>query len=209
MPDAENNLGGRMDRKKEATRQNIIAAAVRLFQRDGYEPVTMEQIAEAADIAKGTLYNYYPVKEAILGDYIDRESALKNAERIDRIRALPDTRSRLTVSLTELIAGIDQRKEIFERYFTYRIRQMLSLERDAGRAVGVHALESEIIRLGQAGGEIRVDLPMSLMEQLFEFIFIQLAQQYYNNPEKFDRDQAITQSVDLFLNGTGTPGSKS
>ena len=119
------------------------------------------------------------------------------------MRALPDTRTRLTVSLTELIEGIRQREEIFEKYFTYRIRQMLTLERNANSASGVHALEMEIIRLGKAAGEIRADLPESLLEQMYDFIFIQLAQQYYNNPTAFADGQAIRQSVELFLNGAG------
>jgi AcrR family transcriptional regulator len=203
MPEIDTQSSGRMDRKKEATRQNILTAALKLFQRDGYEPVTMEQIAAEADIAKGTLYNYYPVKEAIISDYIDRESLARNAERIERMHALPDTRTRLTVSLTELIEGIRQREEIFEKYFTYRIRQMLSLERNPNRAGGVHSLEVEIIRLGKAAGEIRADLPESLLEQMYDFIFIQLAQQYYNNPPAFADGQAIRQSVELFLNGAG------
>lgn len=50
-----------MARKKEKTRQVIITTAMNLFIQNGYEATTMEQIAEMADIAKGTLYNYFPV----------------------------------------------------------------------------------------------------------------------------------------------------
>ncbi len=60
----------RMDRKKKETRQKIIASGMDLFIRQGFEAVTMEQIAEQADIAKGTLYNYFPIKEAILDAFM-------------------------------------------------------------------------------------------------------------------------------------------
>lgn len=43
-----------------------MAAAMALIRAYGFEETTMEQIAEEADIAKGTLYNYFPAKEAII-----------------------------------------------------------------------------------------------------------------------------------------------
>ncbi len=51
---------------KIATRQRILEAARRLFISKGFEAATTRDIAEAADIASGTLFNYFPAKEAVL-----------------------------------------------------------------------------------------------------------------------------------------------
>jgi AcrR family transcriptional regulator len=56
----------RRERKKSAVRSNIIAEAIELFSRKGIENVTVEEIAEAADIGKGTVYNYFTTKEDIV-----------------------------------------------------------------------------------------------------------------------------------------------
>lgn len=200
----EQNASGRMDRKREETRQKVIGAALALIDTHGYDAVTMEQIAEKADIAKGTLYNYYPVKEAIIADHLDRLSIEQNAERIERLRQLPDTRSRITLSLHELLESISGQAELFEKYFTYRVQRMITLDRRAGRVSGLHALERAIIELGQAAGEIRSDIDPNLLEALFEFSFIVAAQAYYRNPADFDRESTIAQCVDLFLRGAGT-----
>jgi AcrR family transcriptional regulator len=64
---------GRRERKKEETRQRIVAAAVELFQRNGYEATTVDEIAARADVAKGTFFNYYPRKEAILDDVHEQQ----------------------------------------------------------------------------------------------------------------------------------------
>src|SRR5258708_39284941 len=56
----------RRERKKNAVRSNIIAAAIELFAAHGIANVTVEQIAEAADAGKGTIYNYFDTKEAIV-----------------------------------------------------------------------------------------------------------------------------------------------
>lgn len=51
---------------KEATRRSILAAAQELFRTTGYEATTTRDIARAAGIATGTLFNYFATKEAIV-----------------------------------------------------------------------------------------------------------------------------------------------
>src|SRR5512135_1857391 len=61
-----NGLQSRRARKKATMRAQIIAAAVRLFSENGIEAVTVDQIAAAADVGKGTIYNYFQTKEDIV-----------------------------------------------------------------------------------------------------------------------------------------------
>jgi TetR/AcrR family fatty acid metabolism transcriptional regulator len=56
----------RRERKKSVIRERIIAKGVELFSRQGIADVTVDQIAEAADVGKGTIYNYFPSKEHIV-----------------------------------------------------------------------------------------------------------------------------------------------
>jgi AcrR family transcriptional regulator len=51
---------------KAATRQRILDAAGQLFAAKGFEASTTRDIADAAGIASGTLFNYFATKEAIL-----------------------------------------------------------------------------------------------------------------------------------------------
>jgi AcrR family transcriptional regulator len=191
----------RVERKKEETKRKIIEVALNLFNQQGFEATTMEQIAKEVDIAKGTLYNYFPVKEAILNEFIQRSFQARNAERILKLRELPDTRSRLILILNELDAGIQSQSEIFEKYFVYRIQNMLSLSRDESTESGFGLLGTEIIRLGQSSGEIRSDLPFEILKALFEFVFIVVTQQFYRDPKHFQAGQLIEQGADLFMKG--------
>lgn len=58
---------GIRERKKIDTRGRILDAACALFELHGIEGVTVEQIAAAADVGKGTIYNYFSAKEDIAG----------------------------------------------------------------------------------------------------------------------------------------------
>ncbi len=53
-------------RKKLRTREAIVTEALALFAEDGYQQTTVANIAEAADVSKGTLFAYFRSKEEIL-----------------------------------------------------------------------------------------------------------------------------------------------
>jgi AcrR family transcriptional regulator len=53
----------RKEREKEARREEIIGAAEKVFFEKGLAAATMDEIAEAAELSKGTLYLYHPSKE--------------------------------------------------------------------------------------------------------------------------------------------------
>jgi AcrR family transcriptional regulator len=71
---------------KLATEQRILEAAVRLFLADGWERTTTREIAAAAGIATGTLFNYFQCKEAIAAHLISDALELVQQEFQDRPR---------------------------------------------------------------------------------------------------------------------------
>jgi AcrR family transcriptional regulator len=62
----------RKEREKEARRQAILEAAARVFSRKTFYEATLDEIASEAELAKGTLYNYYKDKQDIFLSLIDR-----------------------------------------------------------------------------------------------------------------------------------------
>lgn len=68
---ASRMVEGRRDRRKRLTRAAIAEHGWRLFAEHGFAAVTVARIAQAADVAVGTVFNYFPSKEAILFDRAD------------------------------------------------------------------------------------------------------------------------------------------
>jgi AcrR family transcriptional regulator len=62
---------GRRERKKLERRDEILGCATDLFNRHGFEGVSVEAIAEAADVSLRTLYNFFPTKlDLLVASYI-------------------------------------------------------------------------------------------------------------------------------------------
>ena len=69
---------GLRERKKQRTRQAIVEAATRLFAAHGYAETTLAEVAEEAEVALSTIFNYFPGKPDIvfaMMDASDRERA--------------------------------------------------------------------------------------------------------------------------------------
>lgn len=67
---------GLRERKKLRTRRAILDAAVRLFERKGYDQTTVSEIAAEADVATKTFFNYFPSKEDLVFSDQHRRHAL-------------------------------------------------------------------------------------------------------------------------------------
>ncbi|WP_433510126.1 TetR/AcrR family transcriptional regulator [Nonomuraea sp. CA-143628] len=68
-------MAGLREKKKEQTRRRIAEVALRMFAERGYEAVTVNEIAEAAGVAKVTLFTYFPTKESLVLDVVKEDMA--------------------------------------------------------------------------------------------------------------------------------------
>src|SRR5512143_947910 len=66
MSDSEHLSHSRRERRVAARKVQILDAAARLFAEKGFHRTTTKDIAEAADVSEGTLYNYFENKEDML-----------------------------------------------------------------------------------------------------------------------------------------------
>src|SRR5689334_7351597 len=77
-------LPGRRERKKEETKRRIFDAATKLFSDKGFQATTIDDIATAADVSKGTFFNYFPKKEAVIRYLFDEWTDIAEAIAADR-----------------------------------------------------------------------------------------------------------------------------
>ncbi len=65
----------RRERRSAELRDRLFRAALQLFARKGFTETTVEDITNAADVGKGTFFNYFPSKEHILAAFAQMQFA--------------------------------------------------------------------------------------------------------------------------------------
>jgi AcrR family transcriptional regulator len=84
--DPVNDAPSRTQRRRQATRDRIVTAALELLPQHGYEATSMEMVAEQADVARTTVFNHFPRKDALLlAALADRRRVV--ADRLHRTAA--------------------------------------------------------------------------------------------------------------------------
>ena len=184
----------RRSRKRLATRQAISDAATRLFVEHGFDTVTIDQIAEAADVGRMTVFNHFPRKEDM---FFDREAecrailraALQERDReTGPIEALRLFAHRLCLDgspYAEFTSGTRRYVEAVERSETLKAR---------ARAMRDEFAEDLVAGLTDCAGRTPDDpmahLAADLLVATFSVAFVQ-AHRDYRRAGDTERAQAL------------------
>jgi AcrR family transcriptional regulator len=103
---------------KSATRQRILQSARRLFADNGFDATTTRDIAHAAGIAAGTLFNYFPTKETILASLA--------SEALAEVSDPTESAVSLDEALFSLIAAGLRKLKPFRRHLPVLLETALS-----------------------------------------------------------------------------------
>lgn len=112
----------RHERKHVALRARIISTAIELFSHHGFDHVTVEHIADVADIGKGTIYNYFRTKEAIVVAYMADIEGLLQA----KIPNFAASRKPLESVLVDFLRFHFRLKKPYHRFVRIFLAQMFS-----------------------------------------------------------------------------------
>ncbi|UDY35879.1 acyl-CoA-like ligand-binding transcription factor [Dermatobacter hominis] len=105
--DAPDGTTDRRERRRQRTREDIAREALRLAVERGYDNVTVEEIAEAADIAPRTFFRYFPRKDDLL--FVDHDGQLERLR--EALADRPDDEPVL-VSIREAVLEVVEEAEI-------------------------------------------------------------------------------------------------
>jgi AcrR family transcriptional regulator len=187
---------------KSATRQRILQAATNLFVSDGWPNTTTRGIATAAGIATGTLFNYFPTKEAIAAELMAEALEVAGEE----FRANRGVESSLEADLFSFIwSGLRSLRE-FRKFLAPASETIFSpLARQSpgspGDAIRVDHLELVLAIVTSHGFQAPPAVTVQLYWTLYLGVFAYWAAD--DSPGQEDTLALLDQSLKLFVASLG------
>ena len=160
-------VASRRVRHSAELRERLFRAALVLFGKKGYAQTTVENITEAADVGKGTFFNYFPTKEHILMAF--GEMQLGKLEAIVRDARQSDLPMRDVLRI--LVLRMTEEPIRNPAIVRALLQANLTEVPVRGAMLRIHdrnrALLGRLIRHGQERSEIRIDLPAEEIAQVW------------------------------------------
>ncbi|MBK8285369.1 MAG: TetR/AcrR family transcriptional regulator [Ahniella sp.] len=176
---------GRRQRKRVLTTSHLSATAFRLFETHGYDAVGMEQIAAEADVAKATLYKYFPVKEALLAHRFREDIAIGMVERAGALSAFKTFEARMQWLLRESAAWHTARKGYlphYIRYLTSQARYGETTSCDASADKGSRQILTLMFEAAQQSGEVDTRQTAAQIAWSFEYLLFGAVTAWLTDP---------------------------
>ena len=173
----------RRERRRVETRERLYRCALELFGERGYLETTVEDITEAADVGKGTFFNYFTTKEHVLAAYGgERIAAVERA--LQKARATSGSVLEVLGELATDSAGQSHENPAVLRAIYAAHASCAPVRAELQKRMRIsRKMLAEIISLAQKRGEIRSDAAPLELARLIQTVVMGFTMAWALNPE--------------------------
>jgi AcrR family transcriptional regulator len=186
---------GRREQQRERMRQRLLAAALELFEVQGFDATTIDQIADRADVARQTVLNHYPAKKDFVAAWGERrrnEPAVLEDVPVESAR---DGLHRIMSALAEI--------NVREQRLTRQLREQRIVPQPIPEAM------FRILREGRERGEIAGSVDPQVAAEIVAAVYFDTLSRWLIEEEPgLDLRQELNSRLDLLLNGLAAAGER-
>lgn len=184
----------------------IQRTALRLFREQGFDNTSVDQIVDAADVAKGTFFNFYPTKQAVLADYYGELDSFMS----DRLQELDPTRP--AESLSHLFQTLEDRLREEGDLACVLFREVMQ-----NPSLGAADFESGVDDCKQYElfldrcricGTVCASAAPHLVAEVVQDLWASTVQRWFRRGQSFSLADALTQKIEVLFIGL-KPGPSS
>jgi len=191
------------ERQKQRRRARILRMAIELFRANGFHRTTASDIAKVSHISRGTFFNYYAYKEAVLLDFgaelltrVAEEAKLEQSGGLEPLLLLR--------GLWEKLAQVSE-QELGRELLPPLAYEVLNPDRErsqnAMRAMPLHRLVEEALLPLAEGGMLRTDQSVRRMANSLADVYLLSVLRWAVRPEEGSLKEEMLKFLDLFLEG--------
>jgi AcrR family transcriptional regulator len=196
----------------EVRTQEVQAAALRVISRKGLTGATMQEIADEAGVAKGTLYLYFRDREDLLERTADHAFSQLEARLGETLPAIPEIAGKLVALLRSEIDFFDEHREFFRIYIALKHppdavhqsarRHRMCHPRYARHLARLEAMLADAMARGQVRDCDPARLALFVSESAVALMLRRLTE---DDPPDAERD--VAWMADILLHGLAAKGN--
>ena len=165
MAEAAAIAPSRRERRRLEIRERILETAVGLFESQGYDATTVNEISQRADIAYGTFFNHFPSKRDLLREISDL-ALLEMFEGIEEASKLPGTFSERLVRAFEDAASRTHEMGRKRRELMGTLLTTAFPERAVTANRRIREVFGDFLAEGLASGGVRSDVDLDTLSEV-------------------------------------------
>lgn len=197
------------DAARKAFKADLRVAAERVFAEKGFQATRMQDVAKAAGVAVGTLYNYFPSKEEVFEELCAVRSEGFHSQLEETARDLPPL-ARIEALMRTSFEYLEQHGALFAVFVERGGKAEYDLERIGGKATEQgHArflrLLTTTIQEGVDGGELRDDIPVTTLVAALSGAMNGATYAWLKRRRRGGLSPIAGELMSLFLNGARRP----
>lgn len=188
--------------KKDLKRQRIIQAAAEVFGNSNFQNAAVSEIARKANVAEGTLYQYFKNKEDLFFS-IPAEKTDEFCEEFDlHLQGIHDSFSKIK-KLTWYYLYFFKKNPAYARSLMLEMRVSKSFikSKTYGRIKAFTDKVFEIIKEGQEEGRIRKDMDAYVIREFLLGVLEHRVTRWLLKEEKYDLVEHYDEIFELVFNG--------
>lgn len=192
----------RQEKKKAQTKERIFQTALRLFLTQGFEKTTVEQIISEADIAKGTFFNHFPAKDAVLFYLGEQRVALLDALWEQTMGRCLNAREKIYAWLQSFAEANEKDREIIALVVreTFRM-EMTSWTPEWQNQKSLKERLAEVIQDGQEKGDFRPGFRSGQAADVFVAMYFSTLFQWLENKLDCSLADALKERAEIIISG--------
>lgn len=191
---------GRRERHKTATRLRLYEAAISLFAEKGYDKTSIDDIAERADVARATVFNYFERKDKFLDAWGDERRKSLTVAIMGQNSPEVSTQEQIRQCMRALAHANEQDRHIARTLVTAWVR--------AGGPVAEEPytahIFAQLVTVGIARGDLRADADPELVGHLLRDIYLGTLYRWLGDDSSvppFDLRDHLLAALDVLLTG--------
>ncbi|VVB95074.1 Bacterial regulatory proteins, tetR family [uncultured archaeon] len=196
------------EKKKIETKNKIFEVSGRLFKEKGFENTTIDEITKEAEIGKGTFFNYFPTKEALLLYFAEKKDELTYSLIESETAKSIHTKDKIKNLLVFLAESYERDKEltklmIFE-YIKYKRGTGLKFGEDQSRRNRLSRILHDFLGNGVKKGEVREGIDVKTAAETLTAVYFQSVMVWLWSESDYSISEDISGKIDLVFEGIGS-----